>query len=99
MTEPRPDRPAETFVIVGPAGPKEALRFCAAAYGLSGREKEVPDLVVRAYSTSRISEALDISESTVQGHLSHAFEKVGIRSWRDLLKRLFFDNLSSDPPN
>jgi DNA-binding CsgD family transcriptional regulator len=35
--------------------------------------------------------------STVQGHLSHVFEKVKVKSRGELLKRLFLDNLS--PPS
>jgi DNA-binding CsgD family transcriptional regulator len=29
----------------------------------------------------------------IQNHLSHIFEKVGVRSRRALVKRLFFENL------
>ena len=63
------------------------------AYGLSPREREVVDLVVRGASTREISQTLYISEYTVQVHLQNVFEKVGVRSRRALIKRLFFDNL------
>ncbi len=44
-------------------------------------------------STKEISQALYISEYTVQEHLSNAFDKVGARGRGALLKRLLFDNL------
>jgi DNA-binding NarL/FixJ family response regulator len=50
-------------------------------------------LVVRGLSTTRISRTLFISEHTVQNHLRSVFEKVGVRSRGELVKRLFFDNL------
>ncbi len=64
-----------------------------AAYGLSPREEEVIRLVARGLSTGQISRTLFISEYTVQNHLSNVFKKVGVRSRRALVKRLFFDNL------
>ena len=51
------------------------------------------DLVVRGAPTKQISASLFISEYTVQEHLKHIFDKVGVRSRRELIKRLFFDNL------
>ena len=63
------------------------------AYGLSPRQRRVVDLVVRGASTKEITEALYISEYTVQVHLSNISEKVGVRSRRALVKLLFFDNL------
>ena len=44
-------------------------------------------------STKEISQTLYITEYTVQNHLQNAFEKVGVRNRRALVKRLFFDNL------
>jgi len=87
--------PAETVVVIAPAGPGEAALLNATAYGLSAREREVVGLVLGGFSTREISRSLFISESTVQGHLSHVFEKVGVKSRRELLKRLYLDNLSS----
>ncbi len=93
LTEPRDGGPVETVVVISPARPVEMVQLHTTAYGLSAREKEVVDLIVRGFSTRQISRSLYISESTVQGHLSHVFEKVGVKSRRELLKRLFLDNL------
>lgn len=93
LTGPYPDRPVETAVVITPAGPREVIGLHATAYGLSSREKEVIDLVVRGYSTRQISTVLYISKNTVQNHLSSVFQKVGVRSRRELLKRFFLDNL------
>lgn len=93
QSEPLPGRGSETMIVIEPAGPKEMAWLGAAAYGLSPREKEVVDLVVRSASTKHIAATLYISEYTVQKHLSNVFEKVGVRSRQALVKRLFFDNL------
>ena len=92
-TESRPGRSGETMVVVEPSRPNELAWLRASAYGLSERERTVVDLVVQGASTREISRALYISEYTVQEHLSHAFDKVGVRGRRVLIRRLFFDNL------
>jgi len=93
-TEPRPGRGGETMVIVEPSRPQELAWLRASAYGLSERERAVVDLVVQGASTKEISQALYISEYTIQEYLSNAFDKVGVRGRRALLKRLFFDQLN-----
>ncbi len=55
------------------------------------------ELVVRGASTKQIEATLFITEYTVQDHLSHVFEKVGVRSRRALVKRLYFDSLYPAP--
>jgi DNA-binding CsgD family transcriptional regulator len=92
-TEPHAGRRAETMVIVEPSRPQELAWLRVSAYGLSERERTVVDLVVQGASTREISRTLYISEYTVQEHLSNAFDKVGVRGRRALIKRLFFDNL------
>jgi DNA-binding CsgD family transcriptional regulator len=92
-TEPTHVRPAESMVIIAPAGPKEVLRLSTIGYGLSPREQEVVDLVVRGASTRRISQALYISENTVKDHLKKIFGKVGVRDRRTLVKQLYLDTI------
>jgi DNA-binding CsgD family transcriptional regulator len=93
LTEARPGHPSEMMVIIEPAGPREITWIKATAYGLSAREKEVVELVVRGASTKQIATTLYISEYTVQDHLSNIFDKVGVRGRKPLVKRLFYDNL------
>jgi DNA-binding CsgD family transcriptional regulator len=93
LTEATPERGAETVIVIEPTKPEELLPFSMSAYGLSPREEELVKLVVRGLSTTRISQTLFISEHTVQNHLRSVFEKVGVRSRGELVKRLFFDNL------
>jgi DNA-binding CsgD family transcriptional regulator len=93
LSEATPERRAETVIIIEPTKPEELLPFSMTAYGLSPREEEIVKFVVRGLSTTRISRTLFISEHTVQNHLRRAFEKVGVRSRGELVKRLFFDNL------
>ena len=93
LTEPTSDGPGQVVIVIEPTKPEEVAWLNVAAYGLSSREEEVVKLIVRGASTSEISATLYISEYTVQNHLSNIFEKVGVRSRRELLKRLFFENL------
>ncbi|MBX6765282.1 MAG: helix-turn-helix transcriptional regulator [Rubrobacteraceae bacterium] len=64
-----------------------------AAYGLTPREAEVATLAAQGASTREISASLYISGYTVQNHLRNAFEKVGVKSRRELTRRLFLDGL------
>ena len=98
LTEPENGNPAGIVVVIAPSSPGEVALLSTTAYGLSAREKEVVKLVMQGCSTKQISRSLYISESTVQGHLSNVFEKVGVKSRRELLKHLFLDNLSPQMP-
>jgi DNA-binding CsgD family transcriptional regulator len=93
LSEPQLDGRRETIIIIEPAGPKEMAWLQTAAYGLSSRERDIVELVVRGAPTKQIAAALYISEYTVQKHLSNVFEKVGVRNRQALVQRLFFDNV------
>jgi DNA-binding CsgD family transcriptional regulator len=76
-------------VIFEVARPTEVAPLIVQAYDLSKRESEIMQTIVRGLSTSEISEAFHISSNTVQDHLKAIFEKVGVRSRRELVAHLF----------
>ncbi|HEX8983321.1 MAG TPA: LuxR C-terminal-related transcriptional regulator [Ktedonobacterales bacterium] len=88
------DTPPLTMVLIEPLGPHEATWLRRTAYNLTPREQEVVELVAHGLATREIAKALYVTEYTVQEHLSHIFDKVGVRGRRSLLKRLFFDSIS-----
>lgn len=77
-----------TAVVVEAAAPRSAAQILVAAYGLSPRERDVARLVLRGASTRAISAELHIGAHTVQDHLKSVFDKVGVRSRRDLVALL-----------
>jgi DNA-binding CsgD family transcriptional regulator len=97
LAESRDGGAENTVIVVEPAGPRELAWLQTAAYSLTSREREVIELVVRGSSTKQIAATLFIAEYTVQDHLSHIFDKVGVRTRRELLKRLYFDSLYPTP--
>jgi DNA-binding CsgD family transcriptional regulator len=83
----------DIIIAIEPVGPRAIAWLRLAAYDLSAREREVVDWVARGASTARIAQALCIAEYTVQDHLKHIFEKVGVRSHRALVQRLYLDGI------
>ena len=76
-------------IILEPARPAEVASLILLAYALTERETQVAQLVLKGSSTEDIAEALTISELTVQQHLKAIFDKVGVRSRRDLVAQVF----------
>ena len=67
-----------------PAGPETIL----ALPGLTPAEQAVARLVVTGHSNRQTAAELYVSVKTVEFHLSHIFDKLGIRSRKDLITRL-----------
>jgi DNA-binding NarL/FixJ family response regulator len=88
-----PSSPGETVIVIEPAGSKEMAWLHTVSYGLSPREEEVVEYVVRGASTRQISQALYVTEDTVQKHIQNAFEKVGVRNRQALVKRLYLNTI------
>jgi DNA-binding CsgD family transcriptional regulator len=76
-------------VIMEPARPAEVAALALLAYALTEREAQVAQLVLKGYSTENIAAALTIAEFTVQQHLKAVFDKVGVRSRRELVAQIF----------
>ncbi len=75
----------QVAIVVSPATAENLAPIRLAAHGLTPRETEVVELVLRGRSTTEIASQLFISEYTVQDRLKSIFEKVGVRSRRELV--------------
>ena len=84
-----PGAGGQIAVIIEAARPAEVAPLIVQAYDLTKRESEILQLVVRGHSTAEIVATLHISANTVQDHLKAIFEKVGVRSRRELAGQLF----------
>jgi DNA-binding CsgD family transcriptional regulator len=81
--------PSQIAVILEPARPAEVAPLLLQAYGLTHREAEVAQLVLRGFNTADIASALSMSESTVQQHLKSVFDKTGASSRRELVAQFY----------
>ncbi|MYU22524.1 response regulator transcription factor [Streptomyces sp. SID8352] len=50
------------------------------AIGITRRERDVLELIIRGYSNAEISEALFLSESTVKSHVQRMLDKLALRN-------------------
>jgi DNA-binding CsgD family transcriptional regulator len=60
----------------------------ARRYGLSPREAEVAELVLRGYPNPVIASTLGIAPTTTKRHLTRIFDKIGVDSRTQLISRL-----------
>lgn len=60
----------------------------ARRYGLSPREAEVAELVLKGYPNPLIASTLGIAPTTTKRHLTRIFDKIGVDSRTQLVSRL-----------
>jgi DNA-binding CsgD family transcriptional regulator len=80
----------EHAVFVQRAHPTLVAPLLLRAYGLTHREQEVTQLVLRGATTAQIATRLGISRHTVTDHLKVIFDKTGARTRGELSATLFF---------
>jgi DNA-binding NarL/FixJ family response regulator len=76
-------------IIFEEARPSEIAPLIIDAYGLTRRQGEIAQLVLRGLSTAEVSEELHITPNTVHDHFKAIFDKVGVRSRRELVGQVF----------
>ena len=77
--------------------PPEFASLIADAYGLTGRERRVTELVAQGLSTNDIGQPLHLACYTFQDHQKSIFDKTGTGSQGELVARLYFDHYVPRP--
>ena len=83
-------RVGEVAVFLQRAHPTLVAPLLLKAYGLTAREQEVAQLVLRGATAAQAAQRLRISPHTVNDHLKAIFEKTGARTRGELSATLFF---------
>lgn len=76
--------PTRTAVVLEPAERSRIAGLLLTLYGLTGREREVAELLIRGLATDEVAERLTISRHTVRDHVKAIFAKVGVSSRPEL---------------
>jgi DNA-binding CsgD family transcriptional regulator len=80
----------EVAVFIQRAHPTLVAPLLLKAYGLTPREQEVTQLMLRGATTAQAAQQLTISPHTVNDHLKSIFDKTGARTRGELSATLFF---------
>jgi DNA-binding CsgD family transcriptional regulator len=83
-------RPRNIAVFIQRAHPTLVAPLLLKAYGLTPREQDVTQLVLRGATSIQAAQHMGISAHTVNDHLKAIFEKTGARTRGELAGRLFF---------
>jgi DNA-binding CsgD family transcriptional regulator len=83
-------RSGQVAVFIQRAHPTLVAPLLLKAYGLTPREQEVTQLILRGATTIQASQRLTISPHTVSDHMKSIFEKTGARTRGELSATLFF---------
>jgi DNA-binding CsgD family transcriptional regulator len=81
--------PSAVAVTVHAATAEDILALVADAHGISTRERELVALVLEGLTTRELAARMFISRYTVQDHLKSVFDKLGVRSRRELVTGMF----------
>ncbi|HWF26402.1 MAG TPA: helix-turn-helix transcriptional regulator [Solirubrobacteraceae bacterium] len=83
-------RSGEVAVFIQRAHPTLVAPLLPKAYGLTSREQEVTQLILRGATTIQAAQRLTISPHTISDHLKSILDKTGARTRGELSAQLFF---------
>jgi DNA-binding CsgD family transcriptional regulator len=92
------DGTGQTAVVVEPAGPADLSPLVLDLHGLTRREREITQLLLRGLPTRQIAEMLFISRHTLSDHMKAIFAKLDVVS-RPELTALLLDRTTRTSPN
>jgi DNA-binding CsgD family transcriptional regulator len=90
-----PDGTSQTAVILEPARPADLSPLVLDLHGLTNRERQITQLLLRGLPTRQIAQALFISRHTLSDHMKAIFAKFGVTS-RPALTALILDHVPAD---
>jgi DNA-binding CsgD family transcriptional regulator len=94
LTPEAPHGTGQTAVILEPARPADLSPLILDLYGLTSRERQITQLLLRGLPTADIAQMLFISRHTLSDHLKTIFGKLGVSS-RPELTALLLDQLTA----
>lgn len=86
----------KTVVIIEPAGAAELSPLVLDLHGLTDREREITQFLLRGLATADIARRLFISRHTLSDHIKAIFAKLGVSS-RPELTALLLDRTAAAP--
>ena len=89
-----PGGPGQTAVIIEPAGAAELSPLMLELHGLTSRERQITQMLLRGLPTAEIAGFLFISRHTLGDHMKAIFAKLGVSS-RPELTALLLDRVSA----
>jgi DNA-binding CsgD family transcriptional regulator len=90
------DGAGQTAVILEPARPADLSPLVLDLHGLTSRERQITQLLLRGLPTRQIAQSLVISRHTLSDHMKAIFAKLGVTS-RPELTALLLDHTPAAP--